>query len=51
MTPHLSPGETPFFLLRGRDEVKPTDLRPLMRNRFLGDQNNVYAQQWHEAIE
>jgi hypothetical protein len=50
-TPHASTGETPFFLLKGRDALEPTDLRPPMRNRFLTDQNNVFSQQWREAVE
>jgi transposase InsO family protein len=29
-TPHASTGETPFFLLKGRDALEPTDLRPPM---------------------
>jgi hypothetical protein len=50
-TPHSSIGESPFFLLKGRDTLEPTDLKPPMRNRVLTDQNNVFSQQWQEAIE
>jgi hypothetical protein len=50
-TQHSSIGETPFFLLKGRDALEPTELRTPMRNRILMDQNNVFAQQWQEAVE
>ena len=50
-TPHLSTKETPFFLLKGRDPLEPTDLRPPMRYRGLEDENNVFTQSWHDAME
>lgn len=35
--PHSSTGETPFYLLKGRDTLEPTDLIPPMSNRLLED--------------
>ncbi len=33
-TVHISTKETPFFLIKGRDPLEPTDLRPPMRYRL-----------------
>jgi transposase InsO family protein len=43
-TPHSTTGETPFFLLKDKDALESTDLRPPLRNRYLDDQNNICAQ-------
>ena len=50
-TTQLSTKETPFFLLKGRDPLEPTDLRPPMRYRGVEDESNIFTQQWHDAIE
>lgn len=50
-TIHSSTLDSPFFLLRGRDALEPTDLRPPMRYRSLTDENNLFPQQWHNALE
>ena len=50
-TTHISTKETPFFLLKGRDPLEPTDLRPPMRYRGLEDESNIFTQQWSDAID
>ena len=48
---HISTKESPFFLLKGRDPLEPTDLRPPMRYRLAQNENNIFSQQWHQAVE
>ncbi len=50
-TPHASTGETPSYLLKRRDPLEPTDLRPPMRYQVLEDENDIFAQYYHEALE
>lgn len=50
-TTHVSTKETPFFLLKGRDPLEPTDLRPPIRYRSLENESNIFSQYWHDAIE
>lgn len=50
-TAHISTKETQFFLIKGRDPLEPTDLRPPIRFRLVQNENNVFSQQWHQALE
>lgn len=50
-TAHASTGETTFFLLKSRDLLEPTDLRPTMRYRLLTDKANLASQRKHDAVE
>ena len=50
-TPHTSTKDTPFYLLKGRNALEPTDVRPPMRNRILEDETNTFSRQWHDALE
>ena len=50
-TTHLSTNETPFYLLKGRDPLEPIDLRPPSRYRSLENENDIFSQHWHEAID
>ena len=38
-------------MLKERDPLEPTDLKPPMRYRGTEDENNIFTQQWHDAIE
>lgn len=50
-TTHVSTKETPFYLLKGRDPLEPTDLRPPLRYRSLENESNAFSQHWHDAID
>jgi len=50
LSPNASTGEVPFYLIKGRDALEPTDLRPPMRYRFLEDFGNIFSVRWNEAL-
>ena len=50
-TKHSSLKDTPFHLIKGRDPLEPTDVRPPMRYRFTDDPNHWFRDRWNFAIE
>lgn len=50
-TTHASTNETPFYLMKGRDPLEPTDLRPPLRYRSLESEDNIFSQYWHDAVD
>lgn len=50
-SPQASTGETPNWLVKLRDPLEPTDLRPPMRYRALEDENDIFAQRYSDAYE
>ena len=48
---HTSTGFTPFYLLYGREAREPSDMIPPTRLRTINDDNMIYSQMWHDAID
>lgn len=48
---HATLGETPFFLLYGRDAVEPHDLLPPSRYRLTTNEVGLFSDHWHRAMQ
>ena len=48
---HTSTGFTPFYLMYGREAREPSDMMPPARLRTINDDNMIYSQMWHDAID
>ena len=48
---HASTRETPFFIVFSRDPQEPGDLNPPARYCMMENENNIFSQRWHEALD